>query len=253
MVNWKIFKGFYNNLSSTDKLKYTPYKPNSVSQWLEIGDTRERYENNLKNRYVDLYKDDLIDQEITYTFNLDGFRCNNFKTSSNAMFLGCSTTIGNGLKLEDTYPEIIAKDLNLNCCNLGIDGASNDTVFRLFYAYFQKLNPDVVVVLSPFMERLEFITNNAPIILRPTQLGKTTDKIDSRFKSFYTTIITEDDNFILNREKNMQAIRSFCLTKGKKLVVLNREDIEHIDNARDLIHPGRQSHKLIAKKVLDTL
>jgi hypothetical protein len=253
MVNWNSFRGFYNNLTVTNKLETVPYTPNSISNWLEIGDTEKRYKQNLKNRYDDLIKDNWIEKQIEYKFNSNGFRGKDFESDNNAMFLGCSTTLGNGLSIEDTYSELISTELNLNCCNLGIDGASNDTVFRLFYVYFKKLNPKIVVVLSPFMERLEYITSNGPVILRPTQLGKTTDKIDSRFKSFYTSIITEDDNFILNRDKNINSIESYCLKNKTKLVVIYRENVDHIDNARDLIHPGKESHKILYKKVLQLL
>jgi len=59
-----------------------------------------------------------------------------------------------------------------------------------------------------------------------------------------------NQNGLLNRRKNKLAIEKLCDDKKIKFVHDNTEDMKIVDFARDLSHPGTESNKLFADKIL---
>lgn len=212
------------------------------------GDTQNLYYQNVLKKYDDLKRLGWINKKISYKFNSHGFRSEEFKEGKNIIFLGCSITFGTGINLEDTFPYKVAKSINYNCCNLGVSGSSNDTAFRLSEYWIPKINPDIVVLLSPEESRLELLSNN------PTESIHYRINKESLKDSFYEKWVINEENGRLNRLKNQLSIQNICQSRNIKFLNFNVESdfcFTEKDLARDLSHPGVLSHHSFSEKILN--
>lgn len=197
-------------------------------------DNLENYNKNLNQRYSELEKYGWINSSFTYQFNKYGFRCEDFSHDPTIMFLGCSNTVGTGLPLEKTFPQIVAKNLKLKCANLGVEGTSPDHAFRMCLGYLDIVKPKIVVYsLSPGI-RLEVITLSGP---KNVPLAGVTLNDE-----YLVDFISDNSNEQLNTIKNVLAMNSLCKDRGIKFYYMNnfhekRQNYQH-DLARDLIHLG---------------
>jgi len=219
--------------------------------WLPT-DTEELYEYNLKNRYNDLKSNGWIDNLVTYKFNSDGFRCREFTQDPSILFLGCSFTLGTGVPIEQIWPELVSRQLNMRCANLGVQGASSDTGFRLCQGWIDKIRPKIIVFALPPAERTELIVNGQAKSLSPAWHPH------DHYSTYLKDWVTDDDNANLNQLKNKLAIKLLCQDRGIKYVEIDPHKImsQHsgytfpMDHARDLTHCGPIYHKNLAKMVL---
>lgn len=227
-----------------------PQHANQTLDWLPA-DTKQLYEINIKktNPYTasKLKKLGFTSQNVKYKFNSYGFRCNEFVEHNNIVFLGCSLTLGIGINIEDTFSEIVSRQLNMNNCNLSLAGGSNDAMFRIAYHWLPQLKPKVVIVWAPHKERSEIFINGAHECLLPTL---------TRESKWYINYLKEQQNHIINYQKNRLAIENICNQLNTKLLFLHVDDWNfdyYKDLARDLMHPGVKSHRLIANEMLKLL
>ena len=221
---------------------------NTETKWLP-SDTQELFEENCANNRSKLEQYKWLDTPITYKFNSEGFRANEFDKTGGIMFLGCSFTFGIGLPVEQTFSRIVSKELKTNCFNLGLPASSNDTAFRLADIWIPVLEPSMVVMLSPLPMRFEILSHEIPneeeavsrFVTTMDQISNTADK---------SKWLDTNQNGLLNRRKNKLAIEKLCDDKKIKFVHDNTEDMKIVDFARDLSHPGTESNKLFADKIL---
>jgi hypothetical protein len=129
------------------------YQPKSEKvKWIST----DSYENFIKNQPTNYTED-----SITYDFNSHGFRTREFELNSdkkNVLFLGCSHTMGVGLRETEGwvyYVSQIFDKTEYNCYNLGIGGGSSDTVARLLTNSIDYIHPTVVFILWPSPARFE--------------------------------------------------------------------------------------------------
>lgn len=232
------------------KTEYTKYANQSLD-WLPM-DTKDLYESNLKHRYQDLVKYEWINKKITYTFNSEGFRCDEFTNDPSFITLGCSNTVGIGLPIECTWPHIISEKIGLKCFNLGIGGSSSDTAFRLGYHYINKIKPKIVFFLRPYGPRLEIINKhaNTPLISYGNW-NINFHKLNTNDYLYH--YIQDDNNFLLNREKNTLAIKLLCLELNIKFIAIDAEKTPKLDLARDLAHRGKVSHLELVDKFISKI
>jgi hypothetical protein len=100
---------------------------------------------------------------ISYKFNNQGFRTyaldiiNDNKIN---VALGCSQTMGIGLPVEMTWPFQIEKLTGIKTVNLGLGGASADTVARLLTNVSGLFDIHSVYILWPSYNRFEEYDNN---------------------------------------------------------------------------------------------
>lgn len=215
---------------------------NQILNWLPM-DTEDLYRKNLKNRYSDLERFGWIDRSFTYQFNSIGFRCEEFLDSPSIMYLGCSNTLGIGLPLEDTWPQLLSKKLKLKCANLAQGGGSLDTAFRLCHGFIDKIKPQIVILLIPPGTRIENFINSHPAIFSVNRL----DLHDNFLKHFFL----DERNYFFNKEKNIQAIKSMCQDRNIKFLYESSEELLMYKSlARDLMHPGIESNKMFVDKIL---
>lgn len=213
--------------------------------WLPM-DTQELYEKNLTTNIDQLEKYGWVNNSFTYKFNRHGFRCSEFDFKSGVMFLGCSFVCGIGLPLESTWAYLVAKNLELPMYNLGIGGTSIDTAFRLAEHYIPILKPCKVILLKPSIDRLEIISHNNHFIdLAPFN--------STMLEEFYKFWCTNNLNAKYNRQKNELAIELLCFKNNSRFYSYSIDDMPHRDKARDLAHPGVNTHKEFARMVLEKM
>ena len=218
---------------------------------------RKRLENNGWSR-----------DSITYTFNKDGFRSEEFtyEPSDSVLFLGCSLTVGIGMRLEDTWAYKVATTLGLRRYNLGVGASSADTCFRLAYHWIPRLRPKYVVMLTPDASRKEVVLGDAEIANCMPNMAHCPAEL-SEF--FYNNWLLHPANADMNRLKNVMGVQTICNGIGVPLVEMPVEkcyggrdskeswirDLIQPDRVkanigRDLMHPGSSWHDGVADRVL---
>jgi len=231
--------------------KYHPYIVNAgkTLNWVP-SDTEELYHENLKKQRNLLEKYNWISTEVHYKFNSEGFRGEEFSIGG-AMFLGCSYTFGIGLPKEHTFPHLVSSELSLPCVNLGLPASSADTAFRLACVWIDSLQPKLVVYLSPFKSRFELLIHDYRSNEVESRFITTMDQL-LNFNNDPTWLKTEQ-NMLVNAEKNKLAIEKLCDDRNIQFV---HEDVDSLiteDLARDLLHPGIESHNKFSQKLLKNL
>ena len=184
---------------------------------------------------------------ITYKYNNYGFRTPNFDDRPSGLALGCSFTEGVGLPIDQAWPSVLSKFCNLQFWNLGIGGGSLDTVFRVLDYYLLKLNVKIVCILPPSSTRFEYC------------------EIDGRFTcisthnthhqpEFSKTWLTQSINADINVRKNLLAIQQVCDSANVPLFIDYTPPGQYCDClARDLSHPGKSAHALLAQGFYDQI
>jgi hypothetical protein len=214
--------------------------------WLPM-DTEELYKQNLKNRYDELAKNGWIDNPFTYKFNSLGFRCEEFTQDPTIMFLGCSCTVGIGLPQEFIWPEIVSKELKMQCANFGIGGGSCDTAFRMCHGYIDKIRPKLVIFMPPPGARLELLNFDS------IQNFVLSTSVDDLFLKKWTA---DQNNNWFNKKKNILATRMICEDRGIKFIETTDQLLYPAsgwDLARDLLHPGISAHANVASRLLEII
>ena len=128
--------------------------PNTTSYW-SGSDSYESFKQNPREGYSET--------SITYTFNSYGYREEEFfkDQRSNILCLGCSHTMGVGVRLEDVWVSQIKKMFpEHNVINLGSGGASTDTIARTLINVTDLFRPTVVFILWPSITRFETYSTN---------------------------------------------------------------------------------------------
>jgi hypothetical protein len=241
---------------------YTKYR-NCVLDWLPM-DTEELFNKNYqdKDKRLLLEKYNWNKNSIKYKFNNYGFRCEDFKDVDNIVFLGCSYTIGIGIPIDKSWTNIVGQKINLIPYNLGIGGASWDTIFRLAFYWLEKLKPKIVVVMETYKERLEWkgediyeniLSNN------PDWHNYGSWNVDKKgtFNKAFKKICYFDENFIIQKTKNKLAIEMITKNMKTKLLFITQflkpDKIADHGKARDLTHPGVEINKEKAEEILQLL
>ena len=232
---------------------------NKTLNWLPM-DTKELYEKNIKENYNLLKIHNWIDNSFTYKFNSHGFRCNEFTSDPTIMFLGCSYTLGIGLPIETIWPEIVAKQLNLHCANLGIASGSADTAFRLCHGWIDIINPKILIFMLPAnISRIEFVTTEFVENDNLAWADQSTNEHRHIFLKEWSGI--DDSNSIFNSLKNTLAIKHLCNIRNIKYIEISAFTLNDIpsvsfmpfDLARDLAHPGVGSNAHGAQIILSNI
>jgi len=242
-------------------------------EWIP-SDTKDNYLKNINDPIKKklLKKNGWIDSKIEYKFNKHGFRCSEFSSSKKGiMFLGCSFTFGVGLPKEDTWAYQLSQELKLKEINLSCGGGSSDYCVRMCFIWLAELKPSIVVCLLPPIYRFEYVDFRGQTDLKHVHgIERFSDKLmreydfNSRnvklkdlkdfsdgFTYFYDAYTIEESNTVLNRLKNVYAMKNMCEYYGVKFLCLS--DVYYLDIrrqfkddlARDLFHAGKSTNKEI--------
>ena len=231
---------------------------NSTLAWSGY-DSLERWKAHNKKKHT---REQLInlgytDESITYKYNEYGFRTEPFHDKGNSIiFLGCSYTVGIGVRYEKTMPYIVSRKLNLDCINLGVHGGTNDTSFRLANYWIEKLKPSIVVFQPTEHSRFETY-NGSSKDGYPVQCVVNHAPPNKCITDFYYYYLRFDENIKLNYDKNRLAIEA--IANKNRIKFIQTHDVELLkgwpkdDLGRDLKHPGVQSHRAMAKRVINKI
>ena len=197
---------------------------------------------------------------ITYKLNSEGFRCDNFDRQPCVVALGCSYTVGIGLPLKDIWPTLVGEALGLKVVNLAWGGYASDTCFRMADYWLPRLNAKVVCMLIPPKERVELVLTERDEHF--TYMYKSdvfmSHSLSKNYRSednFLNHWFMQDQNQLINKRKNVLAIKQLSADAGAKFFTVDTETTmtrsrEDIGYARDYMHGGPKIHREIADMFL---
>ena len=178
-----------------------------------------------------------VPHDTQYTFNNYGFRTahdQEFYYAWSPIAVGCSITLGVGVKLDQTWHSHIDTS-----CNLGQDGGTVETVYRLLQYWVPKIRPARVRVLAPPMGRREVWTEES----RAVQFSPSNPS-----EHVLPKLLSTETEIRINADHMKSAILHICSQHKAPCTYVEWEDIAHlcVDYSADGVHPGRESHQAIA-------
>ena len=214
----------------------------------DTSDSINTYENNLMDCKHSVLLHDLgyVDYEISYVFNSHGFRTQEFNKDTDIVCFGCSFTMGTGVRREHTWPSRLADLTGLTVVNLGHAGSSNDTAYRMARHYLHVLRPKYAIWLQTDAHRIEIIDESVNTVINI--LASDYNNLHAN-NLFVKTWMTSEINQQINLDKNTQAFQQLCYQASVIPIILPHSDIQVLDLARDLQHPGPRSYQQLAKKI----
>lgn len=238
---FKLYNGLYGN-------------PDFSATFSRVGSDSEI--NYLKN--LNLQPSDWIyrSKEVFYNRNSYGHRCAEPSSlkSPFILFTGCSITEGIALSIEDTYPYIVSKTLGYDYYNLGINGFGIDMLSLNLSRWFKniKLIPDAVVIQWPQIHRKFELIDDTAVPIGPWH-DKSDNIISKKSWENYSKIITTDYmEHYFDILKNTTT--SYLQAMNIEIIEIPFEDVPLTsDRGRDVTHPGIESHKFLADRVLNSL
>ena len=194
---------------------------------------------------------------ISYKMNNYGFRCAEFAHGEDCIVaLGCSFTIGIGLPVESTWPELVGQAMGLKVYNLAWGGNAADTCFRMAEYWVPQLKPKAVFMLTPPDSRVELLLAStdqpAEVFFPANEISHNHLAFDNYIKHYYTN----DENSRLNHKKNKLAVTALCDGLNTPCQIYDANDHmawsrEEVGYARDRMHAGPKGHKRLAGIILD--
>ena len=189
----------------------------------------------------------LVPESLTYKFNSEGFRDDEFDQQPAGMAIGCSHTQGIGVKNEHTWPRQLQTVLGQKIWNLGVGGAALDTCYRLLDYWIKNLNIKFVICAVPGISRYEICTENNWTNFLPTS------EIRSYLQGYHKEYLMYDQNSMVNRQKNLHAMKYVCYVHRVPFYYDLLEDFDNHANARDLQHTGISSHQELANRFYNSV
>ena len=222
---------------------------NQTIHW-SPSDTEDLYLENKK----DPIKSKLLDElgwnadNITYSYNHQGFRCGQFDNRAAGIAIGCSLTEGVGINENQAWPSILSSLLGVHIWNMGIGGMGSASNFRMLLHYLPILKPKFVVHCVPNKLRFEY-TNESDrrvSVLVTSQLPK-------MHEAFFKNWFLSDENSNLYSSAHNMAIKWLCHEQGIPYFGLKGNMFQHDHRARDLQHPGPKAHLKFAHLMHQTM
>lgn len=194
--------------------------------------------------------------DIEFKLNNLGYRSNfdysvdELKDKKIVACFGCTDTFGMNLNYSDIWPTILSNEIkDFTVLNLGIIGASADTVSRILIKLSGVLELSHVCILWPHNNRREFVSKEY------TGIITTHNKMDVPYEDYWDFIDWKSDNY--NFFKNLHLCKNLCENKNINFndLTINRFDKKvPFDYKGNYYALGVNSHRAIAnyfsKKIL---
>lgn len=215
-------------------------------------DTHIVYKQSLKVMPADWY---YRDSEIEYVLNKSDYRTSEFDTidwNQCVVLLGCSNVFGLGLHTENTISEQLSKLINKPVINLGCPGSSIRAALHNNVILRAQGMPLAVVNIWTHYLRCIYYQNNSVEHLGAWNMDK---------NSHMETYSRIDSNPIIHAYLDTECAKNLwrdtkyysCSMFEDTGAQLGCDLIRQIDNARDLIHPGRMTAKLVAECIAENI
>jgi hypothetical protein len=202
----------------------------------------------------------------TYHINKYNFRdpWNLASTKPKVGFFGCSFTFGEGIKSEETFVQLAAKECNLEPFNFGVGGSSVHRIARTFSAVTNLIDLDYAVFTLPHWHRQLYIDKDGKAInLIPgwphEDYKKLNDKLTELDEEYYVVQAASFVTWIYDVAKlrNIKLILSawdhplndLCRVMYPNNSILPFPNIDD-KRARDKLHPGPLSHNSHAQQII---
>ena len=187
---------------------------------------------------------------ITYKYNSQGFRDEDFNQQPAGIALGCSHTMGTGVPVEHVWPQQLQNLLGQKVWNLGSGGAALDTCYRFLEYWIEHLNVKFVVCAVPGIFRYEVFDNNWLSILpsMPLEINNL-----GWLVGYQKNYLLYDQNSELNRRKNLQAMQHICNKYNIPFYYDLMEDFTDAKLARDVLHCGTDTQERLANKFFNII
>jgi hypothetical protein len=144
----------------------------------------------------------------------------------------------------------VGQALNLPVANLAWMGHSADSCFRLAEYWLPRLNAQHVVMLTPFADRVEVLTESGAITYMPSNMP-----IDAA-DTFLTHWVLNNNNGRLNSIKNKLAVKQLCQDQNISYQIYDALEFmadsrEKLEYARDHMHAGPRGHRILAERIIN--
>lgn len=217
--------------------------------------TKNRFGNNL-----------YTPESFSYTYNSEGFRCDDFTLDSNfpVVYMGCSFTSGVGLPLHETWAYKLHQKINLTTgitspyWNLSTGGRGLDFLIAMLYKYLDQLKPKIIFMLCPSIYRRTYtVTKNHYITnwLPQDKSISTNLFLDKSYALYQTDKNLALLNLLLERYqtkcvlfKGLNEPFEQYLKFSNNILFLD-EDLHMCDLARDSAHYGPVTHSNFVDQV----
>lgn len=205
-------------------------------------DTRERWDQHQKNSVTKKKLDELgwREDSISYSFNHQGFRDDQFDDRPSGLAIGCSFTQGTGLARDQLWVTGLSRNLGIHIWNLGIGGASMDTCSRILEHYLPILKPKFVVLCTPPKERFEYLDGEFHIF----------NALNKHNATWFPKVwFLHDENSRLQFEKNLAWMKQMAQDQSVPFFYFHHKTLFVDADARDLAHPGPRGHAYAVTKL----
>lgn len=189
-------------------------------------------------------------EPITYEFNNLGYRGSWVEDDlpGSVWCFGDSQTAGLGVHEKDLWPTQLATLSKCKTINLGIAGASNDTIARTLISAITMYRPQAVCVLLSAPNRREIINEEGCSTLFPSAIKFLKNINKKLFKEYLGSTDSVSDQ--VNYDKNLLLIKSFCQAQHIPVVVADFtipiHELAQTNPALDGFHLGPQLQRMIA-------
>jgi hypothetical protein len=214
-------------------------------------------------------------QDVMYEFNRQGYRCPEFNTAANTRIvsIGESSAFGVGLAQSDLFHERFAERLRQTSgksvvnWNLAGPDKSADYVARMLHLAVPILQPDIVLVLFPPLDRRECMTADGRIVdfvpemkLDPRTTHPVVAEICERLTDLASPLDDQLDFFRNYRSVAMLLrkriwVYGFVSEPPQDCPVAAHLDLSRyaceipsLDVGRDGMHPGPESHGRLSEQ-----
>ncbi len=231
--------------------KLIGYCETGLSEFGRYGqDTKQVFVANLKSQSADwIYRT----KRVFYNRNSFGHRSKEIKNLDKdfILFLGCSITVGSAVQLEETFPYLVSKQLDIDYYNLAVEGAGYDLISFNLGSWFKhiQIKPKTVVIKWPQTVRTFRQHNNDGVVpLGPwTCKSDIGDRITSEEWKNFESIITTD---YFDHYSRIIKHSIIPLLESQNIKIVEVDDIDFVDYGRDLKHPGTETHDLFFRNIL---
>jgi len=225
----------------------------STTQLWSGSDSDELFKKNcaIEENYKKLNDLGWLDGKVlTYQYNSQGFRDEEFDQQPAGIALGCSHTQGVGIHAEHAWPQQLQNLLGQKVWNLGSGGAALDTCYRLLEYWIEHLNAKFVICIVPGISRYEVFNGNWSNIIPSMPLE--THNLNW-LVGYQKNYLLYDQNSELNRRKNIQAMQHICDKHGVPFYYDWAEGTLSGALARDLQHHGAEAQEKLANKFFNII
>jgi hypothetical protein len=186
---------------------------------------------------------------IDYSLNSLGYRdkeWSDWDLDNSVWCIGNSDTFGTGIQQSETWVKQLESVAPYKTVNLGINGASWDTISRVISSGLRDRLPQAIIIQATTPDRREYISNDLQQIVLPSLP-------EDMFSDQMFWKYVDDENSRYNIEKNLALIDCACRAAKIKYFIFsinNRWDLVKQDPAADHQHLGAATHLEIARQLL---